>query len=299
VKKTVIRCVQLSLSVVCLGCVASGGTVNIGADVNGSTAVAWALNASTTGASMAGLITISVNGGAPVLWTTNVGSCTSGIGCGQATGAIAGGAWTLQVIGDPGAVGNFTMPEQTALNPWTLTNTSTTTPITSVVISGNLSNSCFASNANLSGCINGIVFDRDRATAAGANSGGQEGTPGGSFGITYTFSAESGANKPFTANVTYSNILALAGPNQGCNGATFAANSTVTGCGDEWAKLTFTFSGNPFQATTGGGGGNAVWSFFQDTDAAVAPEPLTWGLMGAGLFALAALRKRRVCGAFR
>ena len=100
-------------------------------------------------------------------------------------------------------------------------------------------------------------------------------------------------------NVTYSNILALAGPNQGCNGATFAANSTVTGCGDEWAKLTFTFSGNPFQATTGGGGGNAVWSFFQDTDAAVAPEPLTWGLMGAGLLALATLRKRRVPGAFR
>jgi hypothetical protein len=247
---------------------------------------------------MAGLITVSINGGAPVLWTTNVGTCTTVVSCGQASGAISGGTWTLQEVGDTGSVGNNTNPEGTANNPWTLTNTSSTTPITSVVISGDLSNSCFASNLNVSGCIHGVVFDRDRATGAGANSLGQEGTPGGGFGITYTFSSESGRNSPFTANVTYSNIVALTGPNQGCLGSTFAANSTVTGCGDEWATLTFTFSGNPFQATASPNTA-AVWSFFQDTDAAVAPEPLTMGLMGAGLFALAALRKRRVCGAFR
>jgi len=203
------------------------------------------------------------------------------------------------VSGNPGGVTDPTNPEATAAFPWTLTNTSRDTPITSVVLHGDLSNSCFVSNSNLSGCIDGIIFDRDRATANGTDSIGSptadEGTPGGSYGVTYRFSSESGSHSPFTVNVTYSDIVALQNATV-CNGATYAASNPTIGCGDAWATLTFTFSGNTFQAT---GGNSSVWSFFQDTDAAVVPEPLTMGLMGAGLLALAALRKRRVCGVSR
>jgi hypothetical protein len=49
----------------------------------------------------------------------------------------------------------------------------------------------------------------DRATAARADSLGQEGTPRETFGITYKFKDEFGPNNPLTANVTYSNVVAL------------------------------------------------------------------------------------------
>jgi hypothetical protein len=301
--KTVMRCIQLGLSVLCLGGVSSASVVTYGADVNGSTALAWGIGAFTTGTSMAGMMTVSVNGGAAVLWTApNTAGCPTSSSCGLATSGGAGtfgnGAWTLQVSGNPGGVTDPTSPQTTPAFPWTLTNTSTNTAITSVVLRGDLSNSCFANNVNPSGCIAGLVFDRDRATFNGTDSTGSpsadEGTPGGNYGVTYRFSSESGTHSPFTVNVVYSDIVALQNATH-CNGATYAASNPTVGCGDSWATLTFTFSGNAFQA----GATNAVWSFFQDTDAAVAPEPLTIGLMGAGLLALVALRKRRVSGASR
>ena len=217
---TKIQCKQLSCLVLCLGSIVNASTVNYLPDVNGTTDVASGISASTTGATMAGEMTVSINGGAPVLWTTGVGTCTAGIGCGQASGAIAGGTWMLQEVGDPGAVANINQPETTALKSWVLTNTSTTTPITSVVINGDLStangdpsNSCFVANAGV--CVAGVVFDRDRATATGADSGGQEGTPNGSFGVTYTEQTSSEVGGPYGVGVTYSNIVALQGSKPG------------------------------------------------------------------------------------
>src|SRR5260370_29381226 len=94
-----------SLFVLWLGGVASGSVVTYGADVSGSTALALSINAVTTGTSMAGLMTVSVNGGPAVLWTApNSGSCLTSASCGQATAALGNGSWTLQVSGNPGGV---------------------------------------------------------------------------------------------------------------------------------------------------------------------------------------------------
>src|SRR5437870_12650528 len=82
--KTVIRCIQLGLVVLCLMGEARASTVNYLPDVNGSTALAWAITAVTTGNSMAGQMSVSVNGGAAVLWTApNSASCTLANFCGQ------------------------------------------------------------------------------------------------------------------------------------------------------------------------------------------------------------------------
>lgn len=218
-------------------------------------------------------VTINLVGGGSqtVAWTS-----TLPIGHGQATGAIGNGTWTLAETGNTGSVTDPTNPQGTAINPWTLTNTSTNVAIASVVLNGIPGNT---------------VFDRDRATGTGADSGGQTGTPGSSFGITYTFSSESGANSPFTATVTYSGIVALSGPVQSGQGATFAVGSTATGVGDLWSNLTFAFApAQPFIATAAA---NATWSFFQDTDTAAAfvPEPSSLALAGAALVCL--LRRRR------
>ncbi len=299
-----IQRIQVGGLVLCLASIASASTVNYLPDVTGTTAVASAITAPANGASMAGEISVSINGGPAVLWETNVGACTSGILCGEATGAISGGTWTLLEVADTGAQGNPNLPETTAVNAWTLTNTSTTTAITSVVINGNLTtatagvtnNSCFGTTLP-GNCVNGIVFDRDLAsntttTSTPTESDGQSGTPNGLGGITYTEKTSSEVGGPYTVGVTYSNIVALAWPvNVGCGGAAFSGNSTVSGCGDEWATLGFSFTGgNAFEAT---GATAAQWAFFQDTDTAVAPEPLTMALTGLGLLALAGVRKYR------
>ena len=70
--------------------------------------------------------------------------------------------------------------------------------------------------------------------------------------------------------------------------------SSISGCGDLWQGLTFTFSSPT--AFVGNGTTNATFHFFQDTDMIGTPEPLTLGLMGAGLLALAAYRRYRFAG---
>jgi len=209
-----------------------------------------------------------------------------------------GGTWTLSQSGVQGTgfVENTASPDTTARNFWTLTNTSTTTAISSVDILGGL-----VLNGN-------VVFDRDTATGGGARSGGQIGTPGSDFGIDFVASttsvippspppADSGPNSQYSVFGTYFNIVQLTGPNQGCSGALFSGNSTVTGCGDLWQGLTFAF--NSPTAFIGGAGNPASFHFFQDTDqlgtpgTAPVPEPQTLGLMGVGLAAVFALRRYR------
>jgi hypothetical protein len=295
----ILKGIKINCLALCFGGIVSASTVNYLADA-GSAVQANNIQPTANGNSMVGEITVSINGGTPVLWE-NLGGCNVSILCGEATGSIGNGTWTLLEAGDTGAVGNPNSPETTANNAWTLTNTAHGTGgvITSVVINGDLTigtpgvtqNSCFGATLPIN-CMTGIVFDRDRATATGADSGGQFGTPNGLGGITYTEQTSSEVGGAYTVGVTYSNIVTLPGADQGCAGTTFSGNSTVTGCGDEFATLSFSFTGgNAFEAS---GSTPSQWAFFQDTDTANAPEPLTVGLVGAGLLALAALRKLRV-----
>jgi hypothetical protein len=178
-------------------------------------------------------------------WATNVTGCTQAADCGNATGTIGNGNWTLTESGNTGSVTDIHNPDRTALNPWTLTNTSTDHAIASVVLNGIPSHK---------------IFDRD------LHSDGQVGTPGSAYGIDYTFHSESGANAPFTATVTYAGLVTLDGPNQPGQGSMFSSRDTATGVGDLWSQLTFAFTGGgSFMATSAS---NAVWSFFQDTDTA-------------------------------
>jgi hypothetical protein len=272
-----VRFVRTGLLALCLACVANAGTVNILPNQNGTTVIASSITSfSTTGADMLGML-VTVTFADSTTQTVTWAAC--GATCGQATGAAGTGTWTLGVTGDTGLVSSLTNPDGSALTHWTLTNTSTNLAITSIVLNGVPGNT---------------LFDRD------LNSGGQTGTPGGSFGIDYTFSSEAGQNSPFTVNVTYSNLVVLAGAAQPCLGSVFAGLNTATGCGDEWGQLTFAFSGNPFVGTGKSKSPDAVWSFFQDSDTAtaanLAPEPFTFGLMAAGLVAVLAYRKRRISG---
>jgi hypothetical protein len=270
--KKPLLCLQIIVTALAFTVVAQGAGVIIGADVPGTSDIVFQVGSVITGESMAALGSLFVqvnfsdgtNSGLKA-WT----SCGSGTGCGFATGTVGNGAWTLTETGDTGAIAGFP-PNSNALDPWTLTNTASTSgkDIQSVQLFGGA----------------GIIFDRDRAVYTSTSTGGQEGTPGGSFGIDYTFASESGGT--FTATVVYSNEVQLK-PAVPCNGAGFPG-STVPGCGDEWQNLTFTFTTGTFRNT---GSGSSVFAFFQDTDQAN-PEPATFAMIGGGLIVLAVARKR-------
>jgi hypothetical protein len=270
--KTGFKTLTIGLASLCFAVVAQAGTVNILPNVNGTTQQIWAVNsAATTGATMVGMqvtVTFADSSTQTLTWGA------TGFDTGQVSGAAGNGTWTLSVTGNTGdrsAPAPFGAP----LTPWVLTSTSTNLAISSIVLDG-------TGGSSRPG---GTIFDRD------PSDNGSIGTPNSAFGIDYRFNTETGVHAPFTVNVTYSNIVALFGANQGCDTTSpFSANSTVTGCGDEWAKLTFAFTGNQFVGT---GGGPATWRYFQDSDTIGAPEPLTMGLMGAGLLCLAAYRRRR------
>ena len=257
--------------------VARANTVVEAEDLNQPPVVqAGITNAVISGFDMAALgLTITVNfvGGGnsgPVAWTT------CGIGCGQASGSIGDGSWTLTQSGNTGASTNALNPNNTAQNPWTLTSTATNVAIASVILNGGSS----------------IVFDRDLHRSVLAPPESQQGTPGTGFGIDFTEKVIA-PNEGWTVTATYSRILQFSGPAQACLGSTYVSlgKTTDTGCGDAWGALAFAFTAGPaFQ-------NGAVWSFFQDTDAAVGvPEPLSMGLVGGGLIALAAYRKWRTTG---
>src|SRR5207237_7507988 len=136
------------------------------------------VSASTTGSDMAALglfVVVHFSNGTDsgaILWTTNVGGCTSAAGCGQATGTAGNATWLLTETGNTGAVGDIFNPDTSAINAWTLTNTSTDLAITSVDLMGG----------------NFVVFDRDTpspGTTPLSPSGGQTGTPNSAGGIDY------------------------------------------------------------------------------------------------------------------
>jgi hypothetical protein len=240
----------LFLSVLaCCTLPAHADTVLFGADINAPILSAQSVTGELTGgAEMAGMqVTANFVGGGTSTgtWATNVTGCTLAADCGKAAGAIGNGNWTLTESGNTGSVTDIDNPDRTAVNPWTLTNTSTDLAIASVVLNGIPAHK---------------VFDRD------LHSDGQFGTPGSVYGIDYTFHSESGANAPFTMTVTYAGLVTLDGPNQPGQGSVFSSRGTATGVGDLWSQLTFAFTGGgSFMATAAS---SAVWSFFQDTDTA-------------------------------
>ena len=278
-KTNILKVLPSLLLVLGLGGASYAGTVNFNADVNSPADSVWQItgftaNGFTMGGKMTVTITFSDSSFVTVAWAGTSGTC------GQATGAAGNGTWLLAECGDTGAVGDPAHPETTAVNEWALQNTSTNLGITKVVLS--------STNT-------GIVFDRDRATATGADSGGQEGTPGSALGITYTFGGtELGPGNPYTVGVTYSNIVTLQSLPGGtpCNGPAFSGNTTGGGCGDEWGSLAFQFS-SAFGGTPANAGNAALWTFFQDTDLVGVPEPMSLGLAGFGLLGIAAIVRRR------
>jgi hypothetical protein len=233
----------------CVTIPAHASTVLFAEDVNTPVLSAKAITGGQTGgAEMVGMqVTVNLVGGGSTtgVWATNVSGCTQAADCGKATGTIGNGIWTLTESGNTGSVTSVDNPDGTALNAWTLSNTSTDHAIASVVLNGIPAHK---------------AFDRDLHTD------GQFGTPGSVYGIDYTFHSESGANVPYTVTVTYAGLVTLDGPNQPGQGSAFSSKGTAAGVGDLWSQLTFAFTGGgSFMATAAG---NSVWSFFQDTDTA-------------------------------
>jgi len=230
---------------------------------------------------MVDLLTVTVfftNGTSAAVGWSNTATCTAAGFCGQASGAAGNGTWTLTESFNTGSVGDLTNPDTTGIFAWSLTNTSTTLGIASVQLNGVVSNT------------RGVVFDRDFFGAPpGASSGGQEGSAGGAGGLDFTFASEAGGNSPYTVTVQYSNIAAIiAAPP--CRGSNWVGNNPVTGCGDAYGTVSFTF-GSPFIASTTST--PTRYAFFQDTDLVDAPEPVTFWLIGGGLAAIVAYRRRR------
>jgi len=279
--------VQLAVLAIGLSCVAQANTITFNAD--GSTTVNG--NSGSTADTVFGITTFTTTGFTEVAagmqvdvffsdgshqlvdWTSNsvcdatTAAPSTSTGCGLATGTITGGTWTLTETGDPGLIAGATTsnPQTNALDPWTLTNTSTSVAITEVELIGGPF----------------IVFDRDRATANGTDSTvGSVGTPNSGAGITWE--APSGS---FTINVTYDNEVGLVTP-QACQN--FSPDTTFSGntpCGDEWNNLTFSFTGTTLFE-------DSSLVFYQDTDEVGLPEPTTIALVGIGVLALVGGRKR-------
>ena len=279
------------LASICMASVLRANTVITLANSAGTPDAIFSDVATSTGATIAlnGAMTVTVffsdgSNTGPLAWVTNVGTCTSAGSCGQATGAVGNGVWTLTESFNTGTIANTLSPDTSAQNPWTLTNTSSTVGIASITLNGVVS------------AIKGTIFDRDFFGAPpGATSVGQEGTPFGSSGIDFTFDAETGGSSPYTVTVQYSNIVTLVGAAQPCLGANWSqggTNTTATGCGDSFGTVSFAFSA-PFVATTTVT--PTTWVFFQDTDAVAAPEPVTFGFTAIALLAVGVgvYRKRR------
>jgi len=302
--KLMLKCfLPVTLTLSCLVGVGNASTAVIGSDTTGTPLVVYGITSfTTTGADMAlsGGLQVTVNfanasTGAPVgSPSTAVFVAGCGTGCGSASGSVfGGGTWTLTQTGNTGSVGDASNPDSQPINFWTLSTTGAVSAIASVQLMGG------PTNGN-------VVFDRDRATGTGATTGGQIGTPGSAFGIDFVTSTTSivppspppADSANFLVNVTYSNIVRLAGaagsrPCQNAAGGTavsgpFAGlDSATTGCGDTWQNLTFSFS--PATAFAG----TSTFHFFQDTDMIGTPEPVSLALMSGGLLLIATLYRRR------
>jgi len=134
----------------------------------------------------------------------------------------------------------------------------------------------------------GVLFGRDFLN--GVSQGGLEGTQGDAGGLDFTFKSETGGNAPYTVTVQYTNIAVLIGSTHTACSNGWSANFRDTGCQDEFGTVNFSFANN-FVATSTLTPTNFL--FFQDTDEATAPEPMTLGLTAVSLAALVIVYRRR------
>jgi hypothetical protein len=259
---------------------ANANTVNILSPGSNTIGVFSVTNNITTGADMANFLTVQVifaNGSTSnAIWMADCGAL-----CGEAhntAGTLSIGGtltpqWMLTETDNTDNLNGFP-PNSHATSTWTLTNSASDPnfAIAAVVLNGNSS----------------VVFDR-----APLNNF-DEGTPGSSYGVDFNVANTVNTGTGVTVSVTYDNRAFLTGVpgTTNCNGAGFTGLHTGTpGCGDEFGKITFAFTGGPaFIGTTVTP--IISFAFFTDTDLVGSPEPVTFGLIGTGLVALVAFRKR-------
>jgi len=284
---------QIAILSLSLAGTATANTVTVLSDSAAPGLAVWGIvDASLSGFDMVALgLTVKVHFGNSAFddpngtaWTTNsgcnaatVGGGVGQSGCGLASAAVGGnsanGSWTLTTTGNTGAIlgGSTSNPEANAVNAWTLSSNATGAGmnIVSVELIGSPR----------------LVFDRDRATGTGTDSTVQdEGTPSSKSGITmWTPGSETK-----TVSTQYTSLVSLLVPSTTCLGSSstppFNGNNTATGCGDEWNRVVFTFTGAQLL--------NNSFVFFQDTDQVGTPEPMTIGLVGFTLVGLFMVRKR-------
>jgi hypothetical protein len=103
--------------------------------------------------------------------------------------------------------------------------------------------------------------------------------------------ADAGFAAPRTVNVLYDNLVSVVAGGTSCNGSAFSGHTPQAGCGDLWGTITFSFTeGSQFVTTSSSN--PAIFAFYQDTDLASAPEPVTLGVTGFALLALVAFKRR-------
>jgi len=247
---------------------ASANTVVIGPDGPNTGSVFSVQGFAVTGDVMAGLLSVQVffaNG------TNNsaffAADCSAN--CGEAHNAAGTGLWTLTETGNTDSLDGLP-PNSHATSTWTLFNSSADAnfAISRVVLNGN----------------GAVVFDRAPFNDL------QEGTPGSSYGIDFNVARTVDTGRTVTVNYDQRTLI-NGTPSVACNGANFSAQNTgVTGCGDIFGRITFTFTSGPaFIGTTVT---PASFNFFQDTDLVGSPEPVTVALTAAGLLGLLVARKR-------